>query len=128
VVGFEATVVETKLFDQRLGFGDTEGQHYFLMERSDDVPSGSGAFPEMPMVYIERDDQCWGGYGGITAVSLDRAALELRLSPGMRRQMGGHDVIRITFHVDDATFEMIRAVLASILDGYSWTLNEGPGK
>ena len=79
---------------------DESGEHYFLMDRSEELPDE--AVPDMENVYIERDDQCWGGYGGIERVVLGRGSLTLHLGEWMATRMGGHEVIRVSFDVPDS--------------------------
>jgi hypothetical protein len=87
--GFHATFVHSDDRPPRLSFldrDDESSEHYFIMDRSEDTPEK--AVPDMENVYIERDDQLWGGYGGIERVLLDRERLTLRLGTRMATQMG----------------------------------------
>lgn len=72
----------------------------------------------MENVYIERDDQAWGGYGGIERVALTRDSLTLHLGGRMAKQLGGHDSIRVSFEVPDPAFLELRHVLDLIMRGY----------
>lgn len=104
---------------RRLEFADRNddsGCHYFLMDRSEDSPEE--AVPDMGNVYIRRDDQCWGGFGGIELVTLDRDSLTLKLGPRMATQVGGHEAIRVTFRIKAAEFRELRQVLRFIMLGY----------
>lgn len=112
---------------RRLEFADRnddEGCHYFLMDRSEE--SLEEALPDMENVYIRRDDQCWGGYGGIELVILDRDSLTLKLGPRMTTQVGGHDTIRVTFRIKDAQFRELRQILGFIMLGYESQLDVHP--
>lgn len=112
---------------RRLEFADRNddaGCHYFLMDRSEESPEE--AVPDMENVYIRRDDQCWGGYGGIELVILDRDSLTLKLGPRMATQVGGHDTIRVTFRIKDAEFRELRQVLGFIMLGYESQLQVHP--
>jgi hypothetical protein len=80
--------------------------------------SPDAATPEMDNVYIERDDQGWGGYGGIERVALTRDSLTLRLSARMAKKMGGYDSVRLCFSVSETVFLKLRHVLGLILRGY----------
>jgi hypothetical protein len=65
IFGFKAGLVQVDEQCRRLSFADQadgSGEHYFIMDRSEDSPDQ--AVPDMENVYIERDDQGWGGYGG----------------------------------------------------------------
>jgi hypothetical protein len=77
----------------------------------------------MENIYIERDDQCWGGYGGINQVSFGRNSLIIYLNSEMANQMGGYDTIKITFSIDDSQFQEIQNVLQKVMQGYEDKLN-----
>jgi Immunity protein 10 len=117
--GFHADLVRPDEYPPRLAFADRDDErlgHYFVMDRSEDSPEE--AVPDLGNVYIERDDQQWGGYGGIDRVVLDRGCLSVRLDPRMAVQMGHHDEIYITFDLGEADFERLRSVLGLIMRGY----------
>lgn len=60
---FKASQFEADDVDLRVGFADGEnGKHYFIMQRDEEFIEES--ITNMENIYIERDDQCWGGYGG----------------------------------------------------------------
>lgn len=121
--GFHATLVYTDKLCRRLSFADGDeesGDHYFVMDRSEESPED--ALPDMDNVYIERDDQCWGGYGGIEQVVLDRGGLTLHLNQRMEDRMGGHDVIRISFDIPDQRFQTLEHILGLIMRGYETRL------
>src|SRR5258708_2219342 len=117
--GFYAGFVHSDALCRRLSFADRNdesGEHYFVMDRSEDSPEET--VPDMKNVYIERDDQGWGGYGGIERVILQRDSLTLRLNPHMATQMGDNDCIRIDFTLQEAEFRELRRVLCLIMRGY----------
>ena len=117
--GFHAGLVNADKLCRRLSFadrGDETGEHYFIMDRSEDLPDGP--VPDMDNVYIERDDQMWGGFGGIERVTLERQALTLQLNPRMTTTMGEHNSIRISFAVSDADLQEMKTVLSLIMRGY----------
>ncbi len=104
---------------RRLSFADRDdgtGEHYFVIDRSEDSPDE--AVPDMDNVYIERDDQEWGGFGGIKRVVLERDALTLQLDPPMATRMGGHESIRISFAINGDQFHEMQHVLSLIMRGY----------
>jgi hypothetical protein len=117
--GFHADFVHADDRTRRLSFADRNdesGEHYFIIDRSEDSPDQ--AVPDMQNVYIERDDQGWGGYGGITRVVLERDRLTVRLGRRMAARMGKHNQIRVTFDVKAADFRAVRRVLQLIMRGY----------
>jgi hypothetical protein len=116
---FHAGYVHVDDLVRRLSFADRNddaGEHYFIMDRSED--SREEVVADMANVYIERDDQCWGGYGGIQSVTLDRDCLTLKLTPRMATRMGDHGTIRVTFVLKDAEFRQVRHNLGCIMYGY----------
>jgi hypothetical protein len=116
---FFATWIDADAPCRRLSFLDRDddtSDHYFIMDRSEDSPEE--AIDDMANVYIERDDQCWGGYGGIERVVLTRNGLTLELNERMKLQMGDFAVIRITFEPSETQIREIRNVLGLIMRGY----------
>ena len=77
----------------------------------------------MANVYIERDDQGWGGFGGIERVVLRRDSLALDLNPRMVAKLGEKERILIIFDVNDHEFREIREVLGLIMRGYESRLD-----
>ena len=117
--GFHAGLVHTDKLCRRLSFvdhDDDSGEHYFIMDRSEESPEE--AVPDMDNVYIERDDQMWGGFGGIERVILEREALTLQLNSRMSTTMGEHDSIRISFALNDVELQEMKTVLGLIMRGY----------
>ena len=116
---FHAGCVWSDKLCRRLSFldrDDNSSEHYFVMDRSEDSPEQP--VPDMENVYIERDDQGFGGYGGITHVVLARDSLTLRLGARMTSQMGGNDTLRIGFTLSDPDFRSLQQVLELIMCGY----------
>jgi hypothetical protein len=74
--------------------------------------------PDMGNVYIERDDQQWGGFGGVERVVLERESLTLHLGPRLATQMGEYDTIRVGFALSDCDFHELRRLLGLIMHGY----------
>ena len=79
----QAKVVVCERVERRLSFADhpSKHDHYFIVQRDDESPNE--ALPDLENIYIERDDQFWGGYGGIDRVILERQGLTLHLTPKM---------------------------------------------
>jgi hypothetical protein len=72
----------------------------------------------MKNVCIERDDQGWGGYGGILRVVLEKDRLTLKLGRRMATRMGGHNELLVTFKIKSPKFRKVRQVLQLIMRGY----------
>lgn len=116
---FHAGFVDSDDVCRRLSFADRNDEaceHYFVMDRSEGT--SDEAVPDMANIYIERDDQCWGGYGGIERVLLGRDSLTLHLGEVMATRMGGHAVIRVGFEIPTPAFRKLRYVLGLIMCGY----------
>lgn len=121
---FHALFVHVDEDCRRLSFADRNdesGEHYFVMDRSEESPDE--AVPDMENIYIERDDQGWGGYGGIERVVLGRSSLALHLGERMATRIGGHEVIRVSFKLSDGVFRKLRRVLGFIMRGYESQLS-----
>ena len=117
--GFHAGFVHADDLCRRLSFADRNdesAEHYFIVDRSEESPNE--AVPGMENVYIERDDQIWGGYGDIERVILARDYLTLQLGERMATQIGGRDSIRVSFEIPDSEFRDLRHVLELIMRGY----------
>jgi hypothetical protein len=85
------------------------------MQRGDVSPEQG--VPEGGDIWIERDDQAWGGHGGIARVILGRKSFTIHLTPAKAEYMGGYDVIRVLFSFKDEEFEQIRKQFAWIMRG-----------
>jgi hypothetical protein len=116
---FHAGFVDCDRRCRRLTFADRNdetGQHYFVIDRAEENPEQ--AVPGMGNVYIERDDQQFGGFGGIKRVVLGRDNLTLHLGRRMSTQMGRHQTICVTFSLKATEFKKLRQVLSLIMCGY----------
>jgi hypothetical protein len=121
---FHAEFVEVHPINDWLSFADRPPRahvHYFTIQRCEE--NTEIAVPDMENIYLERDDQCWGGYGGTRRVVLERESLTVFLEPRMATQVGDHESIRVTFSVDTEMYSRIRAVLSTIMraTSLSWT-------
>ncbi len=99
-----------------LGFVNEDTKQYFWMQREEE--SLDRAMPDVSDVWIERDDQQWGGTGGIVHVLLYRDSLSIELTSEMAKHMGGYDSIRVVFSVTDVEFDQIRKQLRRVMRGY----------
>jgi hypothetical protein len=100
-----------------ISFADkaTEHEHYFTIQRSE--PLDELAI-DTSNVYIELDDQCWGGYGGIERVSLERTGFTLILGFGKGPDLHGSDGVWITFDLPNEEFQVLCRVLQKLLREY----------
>jgi hypothetical protein len=113
---FEAAVVVPDPANESLSFADhpENPRHYLVIQRYDESPDA--ILPDMENVYIERDDQQFGGYGGIEAVSLATDRLSLRLTPRMSKRMGDHEALSVRFGED--SFRQVDELVTLIFRGY----------
>src|SRR5882724_7625969 len=97
-VRFAATDVSLDPRVGFVGFADKEGQHYFWMQPGEMTTAKDE-------IWLERDDQQWGGRGGVWNVVLSRTKLivNTRELPWM-----ACDAVEIEFAVDDATFARLK--------------------
>ena len=115
---FRAELVVPDRRQQSLSFADRlqDHKHYLILAR--DEENAEAVFSDVENVYIERDDQQFGGYGGIESVILEPDRLTLNLTPRMARQMGNRDALTVTFEADDSLFANVRDVLKLVFRGY----------
>jgi hypothetical protein len=99
-----------------LGFANNDTGQYFWMQRGEESPDE--AAPDVGDVYIERDDQGWGAYGGITRVALRRDSLTVELTADVAEQVGGYDAIRVMFSLTGAEFAQVREQLRRVMRAY----------
>jgi hypothetical protein len=99
-----------------LAFADQEENHYVVLAREDTL--GSEARPDLGNIYVERDDHCWGGYGGIDLVSLRRRSLTVALSAKMAVRVGNYTMLRVSFDIDDTRLHSVRDCLVKIMQGH----------
>jgi hypothetical protein len=119
---FHASEFEADDVALRVGFADGENsEHYLIMQRDEEFVEEP--LTNMENIYLERDDQCWGGYGGINQVSLERTCLIIYLNSDMANQMGGYDTIKITFSLEDFHFKQLQNVLQKVMQGYDDKVN-----
>jgi hypothetical protein len=99
-----------------LGFANNDTEQYFWMQRGECTEDE--VLPYAENVWIERDDQQWGGSGGITRVNLSRDKLSVELTKKMASHMGGYDLIRVLFVLTDEEFAQVQEQLLRIMQGY----------
>lgn len=90
-----------------IGFADQEGRRYFWMQPGEMTTAKED-------IWLERDDQAWGGCGGAWNVVLARNefVVDTRALPWMACGM-----IEIEFAADDATFAQLRELLQQVMVG-----------
>ncbi|MBE9123104.1 hypothetical protein IQ269_20445 [Tychonema sp. LEGE 07199] len=105
-----------------IGFSSGEdNEHYFVMQRHEFHKED--ALPNLGSVYSEIDDQCWGEYGGIKEVTLNRERLIVHFDPSRPNPHINYDEVRIAFSVNDSEFQKLQNTLQKIMLGYEDRLN-----
>src|SRR5215470_4532114 len=90
-----------------IGFADQEGQRYFWMQPGEMTTAKDE-------IWLERDDQQWGGCGGTWDVVLTRNKFigNTRDLPWM-----ACDAVEIDFVVDAATYARLQELLRQVMVG-----------
>ncbi len=87
-----------------------------ILQRAQD-PDIDRALSGIDEVYIERNGQSRGGYGGILRFLLDRDRVRVELGPAMGTTLGA-SVFEIQFSIDDGTFDGLRESLRRLFLGW----------
>jgi hypothetical protein len=96
-----------------VGFADQEGRRYFWMQPGEMTTAKDE-------IWLERDDQAWGGCGGAWNVVLTRNKFLVNT-----RELSwmACDAIEIEFAVDDATYLRLKELLQQVMVGCSSDLD-----
>ncbi len=107
VIRFTAKDVSLEPRDGFIGFADQEGQRYFWMQPGERTTAKD-------QIWLERDDQAWGGSGGPWNVVLtrNRFVVNTRALSWMVC-----DAIEIDFAVEDATYATLKELLQRAMIG-----------
>ncbi len=116
VYRFIATEWEADPTARFLGFANNGSSQYFSMQREED--SEGTILPNAGNVWIELNDQGWGGHGGIVSLSMDRGGLSIRLTADMAHRQGGYEALRVDFKFPDSDFHSIHEQLLRVMTGY----------
>jgi hypothetical protein len=90
-----------------IGFADQEGRRYFWMQPGEMTTAKDE-------IWLERDDQAWGGSGGAWNVVLTRNKfiVNTRELPWMACA-----AVEIEFAVDDAIYSRLKELLQQVMVG-----------
>ena len=90
-----------------VGFADKEGKRYFWMQPSEMTTAKDE-------IWLERDDQAWGGSGGPWNVLLSRNKFIVNT-----RELSwmACDAVEIEFAVDDAAYAQLKELLQQVMAG-----------
>lgn len=111
VVEFEAADLALTVESGFVGFADSAGERYFWLQPGE-TPTGLSQVKDD--IWLERDDQKFGGSGGDWKIALTRDSLtvDTRHLPWM-----ACDEINIQFRVDDATYRSLKELLETVMAG-----------
>jgi hypothetical protein len=94
-------------------FSNPEHAKYVMLSRQMDDPECKD--PDSRMVHVERDDQRWSSYGGISQCILSRGLLKVQLTPAGRRELGC-DEVKVTFKADVVPLEALGIALQRLFE------------
>ena len=113
---FAAPYFEIDRVVRFLGFANNETGQYLWFQRADGTEDE--VVPYADNVWIERDDQGWGGHGGINEIILRRKKLMVLFTPQRAGEMGGFDIIEVKLFLTDEDFEQVQRQLFHVFAGY----------
>jgi len=67
----------------------------------------------MNSYHIERDDQSYGGYGGVKQINLQRNSIEVELDETGKQNLQC-DGVKVDFETDEETYQTLTEKLKSI--------------
>jgi hypothetical protein len=92
-------------------------RRYLMLQRAHEFGEEDVALG-MDGVYIERDDQRYSAYGGITRLELHRDHALITLDSVTARKLGDDPEIEVRFDLEHRQFTELRAGLAEIFRGF----------
>src|SRR3712207_2513406 len=110
---FTATEFDADPDAERVAFAG-EGRYVWMQRDETDPTVPVTASADARSVWVEIEDQAWGGRGGIAEVRLDRQSLTISRTHPLPRQACGHEKIVVHFDVTDDEFDQIWRVLRAI--------------
>jgi hypothetical protein len=100
VLNFEAESVEVETTEFNiLAVGFYADENYLMIQQSLDTDAGQD-------YHIERDDQSYGGYGGVSQIVLEQNSIEVILDEAGKENLQC-DGVKIEFETDAKTYELL---------------------
>ena len=117
IVEFNADDVELTPETGFIGFADSANERYFWLQPGE---TSSGLSPVKDKIWLERDDQQFGGSGGDWKIVLTRDSLTIDTQqlPWM-----ACDKITVRFRVDDPTYHSLKTLLETVMIAFSGDLS-----
>jgi hypothetical protein len=98
-INFAAEAVEIEENDlQVLSVGFYTEENYLMIQQSLDVEDAN--------YHIERDDQSYGGYGGVEKINLSPNHIEIVLDETGKKNLEC-DGLNVDFETDDETYQLL---------------------
>jgi len=91
------------------------GEENYLMIQYQDEYDDQEVKLGMNTYHIERDDQSFGGYGGVKNWALKEGLLTIELNPKGQENLKT-ELLEITFEVDNNTFQKLKKALVTALN------------
>lgn len=106
IINFAAEAVEIEENDlEVLTVGFYTEESYLMIQKSLDIEDGN--------YHIERDDQSYGGYGGVEKIILSPSQIEVELDETGRKNLDCEGM-KVYFETDDKTYQLLIEKLKSI--------------
>lgn len=124
VYEFTASYHEIGEENDFLGFADEVTGRHFWVQR--DEESEREMLPHAGDVWLEWEDQCCGGYGGIEEMNLSRERLVVRLTAERAKRMDGVEQLCVHLSLTGEEFAAVAAHLRRVFVGYEDLVQIGP--
>lgn len=99
ILNFEAEAVEIEVTEfEVLSVGFYTEENYLMIQKSLDIEDSN--------YHIERDDQSFGGYGGVGKINLSRNQIEVELDETGQENLGCEGV-KVDFETDGETYQIL---------------------
>jgi hypothetical protein len=108
----ESVMIETTDLDV-LVVGFYTDENYLMIQQSLDEYDEQDIRLGMNTYHIERDDQSYGGYGGVERIKLQSDSIEVELNETGRKNLQC-DGVQIDFQTDAENFELLTEKLGYI--------------
>lgn len=114
ILHFETEAVEIEETDlDILIVGFYTDENYLMIQQSLDGYDEQDESLGMNSYHIERDDQSFGGYGGVEQINLERHTIEVELDE-IGKQNLQCDRVKVDFETDEETYQTLAKKLKSI--------------
>lgn len=107
ILHFETETVEAEVNDlDILIVGFYTEENYLMIQQSLDEYDEQDIRLGMNAYHIERDDQSYGGYGGVEQIDLSRNSIEVNLNEIGKKNLQC-DGVKVNFETDDENYQLL---------------------